>query len=80
MRAYSQGCDEARVRFSPYPNEGLGEVSEVSMSRQPKSSGRRRISAKDRELEELLRRAAVYSKNRALANLRVVRRKRVKAA
>lgn len=49
------------------------------MSRQPKSS-RRRISAKDRELEELLRRAAVYSKNRASVDLRVVRRKRVKAA
>jgi hypothetical protein len=49
------------------------------MSRQPKS-GDRRISAKDRELEELLRRAAVYAKNRASGNLRVMRRKRVKAA
>jgi len=41
---------------------------------------RRRPSAKDRELEELLRRAAVYAKNRASGNLRVMRRKRVKAA
>ena len=49
------------------------------MSRQPKSN-RRRISASDREFEELLRRAAAYTKNRASANLRVVRRKRVKAA
>lgn len=49
------------------------------MSRQPKGSSRR-MSAKDREFEELLRRATVYAKNRASANLRVMRRKRVKAA
>ena len=49
------------------------------MSRQPKTA-QGNISAKDREFEELLRRAALYEKNRAAANLRVVRRKRVKAA
>jgi hypothetical protein len=49
------------------------------MSSHPKSSSRR-ISAKDREFEELLRRAAVYAKNRSSGNLRVMRRKRVKAA
>jgi len=49
------------------------------MSPQPKKSGRS-ISAKDREFEELLRRAALYCKNRDSANLRVARRKRVKAA
>jgi len=49
------------------------------MAPQPKKSGSS-ISAKDREFEELLRRAALYCKNRDSANLRVVRRKRVKAA
>jgi hypothetical protein len=41
---------------------------------------RRRISAKEREFDELLRRASIYAKNRAATNLHVVRRKRVKAA
>jgi hypothetical protein len=49
------------------------------MSRQTKTTGRK-ISAKDREFEELLRRAALYLKNRPVASLRIVRRKRVKAA
>lgn len=49
------------------------------MSPQRKSTGPR-ISSKDREFEELLRRAAAYAKRRAAENLGVVRRKRVKAA
>jgi hypothetical protein len=49
------------------------------MSRQTKTT-ERKISAKDREFEELLRRAALYAKRRPATNLRVVRRKRVKAA
>jgi hypothetical protein len=49
------------------------------MAAQQKTHGRR-ISAKEREFEELLRRAAAYAKDRAAANLRIARRKRVKAA
>jgi hypothetical protein len=51
------------------------------MTAQRKTTGPR-ISAKDREFEELLRRAALYAKGRRATNLRVVRvrRKRVKAA
>ena len=49
------------------------------MAAQRKSIGRR-ISAKDREFEELLRRAALNAKRQAQANLHVVRRKRVRAA
>jgi hypothetical protein len=40
----------------------------------------RRISAKDREFEELLRRAALNAKRLTQTNLHVVRRKRVRAA
>lgn len=55
--------------------------SEVSMAAQRKTIGRG-ISTKDREFEELLRRAAHLAKSRRVAKLRVVRirRKRVKAA
>ena len=41
---------------------------------------RRRISAKDREFEELLRRAALYLKTPPAADLHANRRKRVAAA
>jgi hypothetical protein len=41
---------------------------------------RRRISAKDREFERLLRRAALYLKTQPVADLHVNRRKRVAAA
>jgi AcrR family transcriptional regulator len=72
-----------RAVYRFYPTkvslEIMSAVSEVSMSRQ-RETARRRISPKDREFEELLRRAAAYIKNRASANLRIVRRKRVKAA
>jgi len=52
------------------------------MTTQRKTS-RRRFSAKDREFERLLRRAALYAKRRKIAPAPVVsitRRKRVKAA
>ena len=49
------------------------------MAAQPKSTNHR-MSAKDREFEELLRRAALYLKGKEPSTLRVVRRKRVKAA
>jgi len=39
-----------------------------------------RVSAKERELEQLLRRAARYVKTRAARNARLTRRKRSKAA
>jgi len=40
----------------------------------------RRVSAKDREFEQLLRRAALYLKTRAAGNVSLARRKRSKAA
>jgi len=52
--------------------------SEVSMTAQHKTIGRR-ISAKDREFEELLRRAAVNAKSQTAAILRA-RKRRVRAA
>jgi len=39
-----------------------------------------RISAKDREFEQLLRRAALYLKAQAAGSVRLARRKRSKAA
>jgi hypothetical protein len=52
--------------------------SEGSMTAQHKTIGRR-ISTKDREFEELLRRAAVNAKSQTTANLRA-RKRRVRAA
>jgi hypothetical protein len=49
------------------------------MAAQRKTIGRR-ISAKDREFEELLRRAALYAKRQTQANVPIARRKRVRAA
>jgi len=45
-----------------------------------RKSPTRRISAKDREFEELLRRAALYAKRRPAAELRVERRRRAAVA
>ena len=49
------------------------------MVAQRKSIGRR-MSAKDREFEELLRRAAVSAKSQTAGNQRAARKKRVRAA
>jgi hypothetical protein len=50
------------------------------MKAQHKKITRRRISAKDREFERLLRRASIYLKSQAAVELHSVRRKRVAAA
>ena len=65
--------------YGVHPSYRLSAGSEVRMTTERKAP-RRKISAKEREFDELLRRAHIFEKNRAAASLHVVRRKRVKAA
>jgi hypothetical protein len=49
------------------------------MTTQPKRTSKR-VSSKDREFDQLLRRAALYIKAQAAGNVHIARRKRSKAA
>lgn len=76
---FSRVCFTRQIRVLLYLSIREETGSEVAMAAQRKAP-RRRISAKEREFEELLRRASIYAKNRMATNLHLVRRKRVKAA